>query len=147
MQMSPACYPYVIECTHLIPRIRNSDARSGFSQEFFTHLVTKYTLTSKLLHYIVMKLPDNMMTIAPYDAACISLKVVLAKTTESCVIKQLLRWGIKVMKEDIWYAAEVLVDLQVRGEGGRGVHVGGRESKGVWARYFDAHNTHYNHAN
>lgn len=111
----PPLHYTVAGCTHLIPNIRDSHAQSGFSQKFFTHLVTKYTLTDTLLYYVVMELPKNVMTVQPYDASCLSLKIVLVKTTEGPVIKQLLRWGIKVMEEDIMYAAEVLTDLQVRG--------------------------------
>ena len=106
---------FILGCTSLIPKIGESHAHSGFSQEFFTHLVTKYTLNAKLLSYVVMELPDNTMTSAPYNAACLSLKPVLAKTTEGPVIEQLLRWGIKVKMEDVMYAVEALNNLQVRG--------------------------------
>ena len=98
-----------------MPKLYTSDVLSGFSSKFFTHLVTsKYPLTGKLLHYVVMMLPDSTVKEAPYDASCLSLKFVLSLTKEGAVIKQLLRWGMNVNDEDVMAATETLVDTQVR---------------------------------
>ena len=97
-----------------MPKLYTSDVLSGFSNKFFTHLVTSYPLTANLLHYVVMMLPDSTIKKAPYDASCLSLKFVLSKTTEGAVIKQLLRWGVNVNDEDVMAATETLADTQVR---------------------------------
>ena len=89
---------------------------SGFSSKFFSHLVTKYQLTAKLLHYVVMELPDSTIKETPYDASCLSLKSVLSTTREGAVINQLLKWGLSVKEEDVMAATVTLLDTQVRQE-------------------------------
>lgn len=62
---------------------------------------------------MVIKLPD-VQDRQPYDASCVYLKIVLHKTTESPVVKRLLKWGVLVMEEDVMAATKYLMDTQVR---------------------------------
>lgn len=101
-------------CSGLISCLGVSDVTSGFSKEFFKHLMTsKYTLNDKLLHFVVMNLPDPKVVDHVYDASFLDMKTVVQKITEGPVLKRLLRWHICVRDEDVLAAVKCLVDNQV----------------------------------
>lgn len=112
-----ACHkPLLCTCvgyTSLIPKLRHSDVESNFSNEFFRHVITKLPLTEKLLHFIVMKLPDSQMSVSAYDASFLNLRTILCRSKEGAVIKRLLKCRMKVKEEDIIAATEGLADSQV----------------------------------
>jgi len=106
-------YVYFLECSHVLPKLRYSDVASKFTDEFFKHLVTKCELTERLLHYVVLKLPDSKISKKTYDASCVTLRRILQVTTEGAVVKQLLRWGVRVAEDDVMAATQCLSDSQI----------------------------------
>ena len=76
-------------------------------------MTSKYTLNDKILHFVIMKLPDPKVVDHIYDASFLDMKTVVQKTTEGPVLKRLLRWHISVREEDVLAAVKCLVDTQV----------------------------------
>ena len=101
------------DCLDLIPKISYRGMLSGFSSDFFKHLVTNHTLTEKLLHFVVISLPDSRSVVEPYNASCVDLGTILQITTKGCIIKRLLRCGMKIKEGDIVAAVKQLQDSQV----------------------------------
>ena len=103
-------------CTHLVPKLRLGDIRSGFSKELFRHVTSKYPLSDKVLSFLVLKLPDTQSPShrdPPYDASHLRLRAVLRETTQSAILKPLLKWGVSVMGDDIIEATHALQDSQL----------------------------------
>lgn len=104
---------YPTGCSHLLPKIRRKDVVSGFSNEFFQHILTKYTLTEKLLPCVVVTLLDSQHITEPYNASCIDLGTILQKTTDGDITKCLMKWHIEMKEGDVIEAVKYLNDSQV----------------------------------
>ena len=86
--------------TGLIPKLQDSDVKSGLSTDFLRKVVDGDDLTEALLKFVIIELPSVNLT-KPYDASKINLARVILKTTDYKLTKCLLDLNMKVKQSHI----------------------------------------------